>query len=105
MLSKFQKKIDCSKAIWAHFRVQMQKWLLYRKFDSFLISVAGINILDPNFKLTFLSTLGGIMGADCFITMIYGMYYCRDHFFVALQGLTAIGALLLVSICESTNFC
>lgn len=75
----------------------LQKWTLFKNITGFLLKFSGINILDPQFTFTLLSTSGIIMGVDYLSSIAYAAYYHRNSPFTAIQGFCWIGAVILVS--------
>lgn len=53
--------------------------------------------MKPNYKLTILTAVPGLLVADYAILMIYTAYYYRDDFFKALEATTFSGIVFPVS--------
>lgn len=78
----------------------LQKRILFEKLAGFMLSTNGINILNPDYKLTWHSYINALLGFDCYVSILYTIYYYRNDFMVALRTIAWISSITTV-----TNTC
>lgn len=63
-----------------------------------MLTTNGINIFTPNYKLTWYSFINALLGFDCFVSILYTIYYHRNEFTVALRSIGWISSIATVTI-------
>lgn len=58
------------------------KWLAVRNGGIFILRVTGVPVLDPNFKINWLSYSAGIVIVDVSISFVYTVWYFLHRDFV-----------------------
>lgn len=99
----FIRKLPFVRAIYNSFakfkcKTPRDKWNFFRDIGSMVLKVTGVNILDPNFKVTLHSSLCGLIVLDFTVLMIYSLYYYSDDILVAIQPFAAVGGVYPVNI-------
>lgn len=74
----------------------LQKWNLFEKITSFILKASGVDIFVSDYKLIWLSFVGGILGFDCVVSIAYTTYYYRHNFMVALRALPWLSSISTV---------
>lgn len=76
----------------------LQKRILFEKFASIMLKTNGIDIFIPNYQLTWYSFINAVLGFDCFVSILYTIYYYRNEFTVALRSISWISSIITVTI-------
>lgn len=76
----------------------LQKRILFEKMASVMLKTNGIDIFIPDYKLTWYSFINAVLGFDCFISILYTIYYYRNDFMIALRSIGWISSITTVTI-------
>lgn len=74
----------------------LDKWLLIRHFNIFLLKSLGVQFMETNYKLHFKSWIPMYLGANYFSLLLYTLYYYRKSPYKVLQGTPMCGLLIPV---------
>lgn len=100
MISSARESFNQNPIVFQSYRGKspLQKWNFFCEISGFVLKISGTNIFDPDFRITFITVICGMAGANFILSMVYTIYHYRSDFFTAIQGLTWIGTLVSVSI-------
>lgn len=74
-----------------------EQWIFVRNIGSIVLSLAGLDILNPKFKLYWLSYLPGFAIVEFTSLLLYTLYLYRADLWRAIQPVCIIGILVTVS--------
>lgn len=83
-----------------NFRVKspLQKRIFFEKMAGCFLKTNGINIFAADYKVTWYSFINSVLGFDCYVSILYTIYFYRNDFTIALRSIGWISSITTVNL-------